>query len=134
MAQILLIDDDELVRAMLARTLTYFGHVVIDARNGKEGLEHFRASGADLVITDIVMPEMEGFEVLIELRKVRPPVKVIAMSGGGRQTPADVLRIATHLGASKVLAKPFSNEELMTAINDLLPKLDENPLRLAALD
>jgi len=134
MIRILLIDDDDLVRAMLARTLTHFGYVVTEARNGREGLDRFRASGADLIITDIVMPEKEGFEVLIELRKVQPPVKVIAMSGGGRQNPADVLRIATHLGATRVLAKPFSNEELMAAINELLPKLDESPLKSAARD
>jgi CheY-like chemotaxis protein len=119
---------------MLGRTLTHFGHVVIEARNGKEGLDRFHATGADLVITDIVMPEKEGFEVLIELRKAQPPVKVIAMSGGGRQNPADVLRIARHLGAAKVLGKPFSNEELMNAIDDLLPKPGGNPLKLAALD
>jgi CheY-like chemotaxis protein len=134
MTQILLIDDDEPVRAMLARMLTHFGHIVIEARNGKEGIEHFRASGADLVITDIVMPEMEGFEVLIELRKMGSPVKVIAMSGGGRQNPADVLRIASHLGAARVLAKPFSNELLMAAIKELVPEDAKDPPKIGALD
>jgi YesN/AraC family two-component response regulator len=120
MARIILIDDDDPVRAILARTLSHFGHTVIEARDGKEGLDIFPRSSADLVITDIVMPEMEGLQVVMELRKILPAVKIIAISGGGRHSPADFLRIALHLGASKVLTKPFSNEELIKAVNDLL--------------
>ncbi len=82
MARILLIDDDDSVRTMLRLTLAHFGHTVIEARNGKEGLELFQHANADLVITDIVMPEKEGLEVLMELRKKHPPVKIIAISGG----------------------------------------------------
>ena len=75
MARILLIDDDDSVRTMLRLTLAHFGHSVIEARNGKEGLELFQHANADLLITDIVMPEKEGLEVLMELRKKHPPVK-----------------------------------------------------------
>jgi DNA-binding response OmpR family regulator len=113
---------------MLARTLIHFGHLVTEARDGREGLDYFYRSGADLVITDIVMPEKEGFEVLMELRKVRPPVKLIAMSGGGRQSPADVLNIAKHLGAARVLSKPFSNDELVAAINEVLFEHGNDPV------
>lgn len=105
---------------MLRLTLSHFGHVVIEARNGAEGLALFPRAAADLVITDIVMPEKEGLGVLMELRKKQPPVKVIAISGGGRQSPADYLHMATLLGAAKVLTKPFSNEVLMAAVNELL--------------
>ena len=121
MARILLIDDDDLVRGMLRKTLTHFGHTVIEARNGKEGLKLFSHADTDLVITDIVMPEVEGLEVLMTLRKKQPPVKIIAMSGGGRGSAEDYLRTAKIMGAGKVLAKPFSNEALMAAINELLP-------------
>jgi DNA-binding response OmpR family regulator len=121
MARILLIDDDDLVRRALSQTMAREGHTVIEATNGKEGLELFRSARADLVITDIVMPGKEGTEVLIELRKKNPPVKVIAISGGGRQSPADYLKVARHLGAAKVLAKPFSGDELLSAISELLP-------------
>jgi CheY-like chemotaxis protein len=122
MARILLIDDDHAVRTMLSLTLAHFGHTVIEAGNGREGLDLFKHANADLVITDIVMPEKEGLEVLIELReKHGPPVKVIAMSGGGRQKATDYLRLAKLMGAAKVLAKPFSNEALIAAINELLP-------------
>ena len=117
---------------MLARTLTHFGHTVTQACNGKEGLRLFYACEADLVITDIVMPEMEGFEVLMELRKARPDMQIIAMSGGGRQQPKEVLHIAKHLGAARVLAKPFSCDELISIVNDLLPKGDDSPPKLAA--
>ena len=115
MARILLIDDDDSVRSMLRLTLAYFGHTVIEARKGKEGLELFQHANADLLITDIVVPEEEGLEVLMELRKRQPPVKIIAISGG------DYLHMAKLMGAAKVLAKPFSTNVLMAAIDELLP-------------
>ena len=121
MATILLIDDDENVRSMLRLTLAHFGHTVIEAKNGKIGLELFPTSNADLVITDLVMPEKEGIEVLAALRAAKSTVKVIAISGGGRQRAAEYLRMATLLGAARVLAKPFSTEALMAAVNELLP-------------
>jgi CheY-like chemotaxis protein len=122
MARILLIDDDDSVRVMMRETLAHHGHTVIEACNGKEGLELFSQANADLVITDIVMPEKEGLEVLMELRKKRPPVKIIAISGGGRQSTTDYLKMARLLGAATVLAKPFFNSALMTAVNELLPE------------
>ena len=115
MARILLIDDDDSVRTMLSLTLTHVGHTVIEARNGKEGLALFPHANADLLITDIVMPEKEGLEVLMELRKKHPPVKIIAISGG------DYLHMAKLMGAATVLAKPFSTNLLIAAIDELLP-------------
>jgi DNA-binding response OmpR family regulator len=121
MARILLIDDDDLVRRVLCLVLLNHGHTVIEASNGKDGLELFKTANADLVITDIVMPGKEGTEVLLELRKKTPPVKIIAISGGGRQGTADYLKVARHLGAAKVLSKPFSGDELLAAISEVLP-------------
>jgi CheY-like chemotaxis protein len=83
MARILLIDDDEPVRTTLRLTLEHFGHTVIEARDGTEGLALFQHANADLVITDIVMPEKDGLEVLRELRRMHPSVKIIAISGPG---------------------------------------------------
>jgi YesN/AraC family two-component response regulator len=120
MARILLIDDDETVRTILYLTLVHAGHEVIEARNGREGLEKFRQDVVDLVITDIVMPEKEGFEVLMKIRKKNPTLKIIAISGGGLHNAAHYLQTAKLLGAAKVLAKPFSNETLMAAVNELL--------------
>jgi CheY-like chemotaxis protein len=121
MARILLIDDDDDLRTMLQLTLAHFGHTVIEASNGKEGLALFPHANADLVITDIVMPDKEGIEVIIDLLKKYPDVKIIAMSGGGRASGTGYLIAAQSLGASKVLTKPFSNEALLGAISELLP-------------
>jgi DNA-binding response OmpR family regulator len=120
MATILVIDDDDSLRNLLRLTLTHFGHTVVEAGNGKEGLARFREAGADLVITDIVMPEKEGLEVLMELRKVQPPVKIIAISGGGRNGVVAYLGTAKLMGAAKVIPKPFSTEALMASVNELL--------------
>jgi CheY-like chemotaxis protein len=121
MARILLIDDDDSVRTILGLTLVHFGHTVTEARNGREGVELFNAHGADLIITDIVMPGKDGLEILMELRHRPPHVKIIAISGGGRTGPEDYLRTAKLMGAATVLAKPFSTEALMVAVNALLP-------------
>jgi CheY-like chemotaxis protein len=120
MARILLIDDDHALRTVLRLTLIHFGHSIVEARNGREGLELFAHAEFDLVITDIVMPEKEGLEVLMNLRGRTPPVKIIAISGGGRVSAEDYLRIASKMGAAKVLAKPFSNEVLLAAIKEVL--------------
>jgi DNA-binding response OmpR family regulator len=127
MTRILLIDDDDTLRAMLARALTHFGYLVVQAKDGVEGLHLFGTAGADVVVTDIVMPEKEGLGLLMELRKIQPPVRIIVMSGGGRQTAGEVLNIAKHLGASRVLAKPFPIEELIATIKDLLRDSDDFP-------
>jgi YesN/AraC family two-component response regulator len=93
---------------------------VAEATNGREGLKMFISGGAELIITDLVMPEIEGFEVLMELQKHRPLAKIIVVSGGVRGNSVDFLDIAKRLGASKVLAKPFTNDELMSTVNELL--------------
>ena len=121
MARILLIDDDDAVRGMLSYALDHYGHTVTEACNGREGLELLARSEIDLVLTDIVMPEMEGLAVLMELRKKQPPVKIIAMSGGAREGAGDYLHVAKLMGAGKVLGKPFSTEVLLAAIRELLP-------------
>lgn len=128
MARILIIEDDEAVRTMLSLTLAHFGHAVIEARDGEEGLMLFKHNKTDLVITDIVMPEKEGLEVLMTLRKKVPPVKMIAISGGGRQSAKDNLHIAKLMGATRVLAKPVTTEVLMAVVNEVLAgKTSERP-------
>ena len=121
MPRILVIDDEEPIRTILHRVLTSMGHTVIEAANGKEGLQKFAEHGADLVITDLVMPETEGFEVLMTLRGEHPEVKIIAISGGGRQGASDNLKMAKYLGASRVIPKPMTMAQLTEALNELLP-------------
>src|SRR6266545_2524129 len=116
MARILLIDDDELVRATLREMLEHFGHTAIEAHHGTEGLALFRHANVDLVITDIVMPETDGLEVLRELRRMHPSVKIIAISGAEGNRAADYLHTAKFMGAATVLAKPMSVDVLLAAI------------------
>ena len=120
MPHILLIEDDDLLRGMLKDQLEELGHTVTEANDGKEGLAQQTRTPADLVLTDLIMPEKEGIETIMELRKKWPGVKIIAMSGGGRVTAANYLDIARRVGAGAVLNKPFSGGELEMAISNLI--------------
>jgi CheY-like chemotaxis protein len=119
-ARILLIDDDEEFRKMLHKSLVRAGHEVQDAANGKQGLALFKQRSTDVVVTDLIMPDMEGLETIIALRHFDPPAKIIAMSGGGRVNAQDYLASARQLGANRILAKPFSLDELTNAIAGIL--------------
>jgi CheY-like chemotaxis protein len=131
MAQILIIDDDGMFRYMLSASLVHLGHTVVEAGNGAEGLRLFQRTDPDLIITDLVMPEMEGFEVLMNFKKHNPRAKIMVMSGGVRGKTVDFLEIATRLGASGVLAKPFSTDALIKALDALLPTDKTLPERTA---
>ncbi len=120
MNTILVMDDDEQVRNMLCETLKREGYQVLDAADGEEGMKLFRKKGADLIITDLIMPNKEGLETIIELRKEFRDVKIIAISGGGRVEPDEYLSLAESLGAHVTLAKPFEREELLGAVRKLL--------------
>jgi CheY-like chemotaxis protein len=120
MARILLVDDDDQLRTVLALVLERAGHTVTAAPDGARGLAAYRAAPADLVVTDLVMPEKEGIETIMELRAEFPDVRVIAISGGGRHLGTDYLQLASRLGAKRVLSKPFTNQEILTAIDDVL--------------
>lgn len=121
MARILIIDDDHAVRTVLRLTLSLSGHAVTEATNGREGLAVLdRGDRPDLVLTDIIMPEIDGLELLWELRRRGSPVKVIAMSGGDRAGATDHLHKARLLGAQRVLAKPFTREVLLLTIREVL--------------
>jgi CheY-like chemotaxis protein len=115
-ARVLVIDDDPLVRATLRALLEGEGYEVMIAIDGETGLEEFRRQGADLVITDIVMPEVEGIETIRQMREIAPKLPILAISGGGRGVPLDYLRMAQRLGATEVLAKPFEAEELVEVV------------------
>ncbi|MGC2412816.1 MAG: response regulator [Stellaceae bacterium] len=117
MAAILVIDDDPQMRRLFVRILTGAGHTAHVADNGKQGIELFRSVSPALVITDIVMPDMEGIELIRELRREAPTVPILAVSGSGR---AVYLRAATAMGAAEVLAKPFRNDELLSLVEGLL--------------
>jgi CheY-like chemotaxis protein len=116
MARILLIEDDQAQREILRLILEKLGHAVIEASDGHDGLTRYAREGADLVLTDLIMPGMEGLETIQEFRLRYPGVKIIAMSGGARVGAQDYLKVAQRFGAARILAKPFSREDLMEAI------------------
>ncbi|MBD3648151.1 MAG: response regulator [Pseudomonadales bacterium] len=118
MSAILVIDDEPQARKFIATVLEGEGFNVSTASNGKEALDLIRHERFDLVVTDLYMPETDGMETIMELRKIHPDVKIIAVSGGGM--PGDVLSFATSLGAEKALAKPFTVNQVISAVNELL--------------
>jgi CheY-like chemotaxis protein len=120
MALILIIDDDNQFRAMLREMLERAGYEVVDAPDGKEGIKLYREKAADLIITDIVMPEKEGIETIMELRRDFPDVKIIAISGGGRLDSGQYLIMAKSLGALYTFTKPVEREKLLQAVEELL--------------
>ena len=105
---------------MLCKLLTRAGHTVIDCRNGREGIALIRKNTVLLVITDLIMPDQEGIETIIQLRKEFPEVKIIAMSGGGRGDSGVYLESAIRLGASMCFSKPFEKEIILQAVAKLL--------------
>ena len=120
MKTILLVDDDETFRKAQAKVLERAGFKVVLAENGLKALEAFQESHVDMVITDIIMPEIEGLETIQKLRQINRNVKIIAISGGGRNTPDDYLILARKLGAMRSLSKPYTATELLAAIDELM--------------
>ena len=120
MAHILIIEDDEQVRTMVRKMLERAGYETVEAPDGKVATGIYRRTPPDLIVTDIIMPEREGLEIITELRREHPNIKIIAISGGGRVSGVDYLDLAKKLGADRTLAKPFHQEELLDAVRTLL--------------
>jgi DNA-binding NtrC family response regulator len=114
MATILIIDDEEIIRVLLRSALEAEGYEVTEAANGREGLELYRQRPTNLVITDIVMPELNGLDMLLELTREFLYAKVIAISGAGEEK--NVLDVAKLLGARQTFQKPFSIPHLLDAV------------------
>ena len=119
--RILVIDDDEQVNSMLREMLKSEQYHVLAASNGVEGIRLLRKEPADLLITDMLMPDIDGVEVIREVRRLWPSLKIIAMSGGGiGMTPEFYLTLARQLGAMSTLVKPFSREQLLNAVREVI--------------
>ncbi len=119
MTNILLIDDEMLVRGTLGLMLTQAGHSVTFAADGEEGLRKVHAMQPDLVITDLVMPHQEGIETIIAIRKAKYAMPILAISGGSRGG-FDYLRTAIEFGATKILYKPFGRAVFLQMVDDCL--------------
>ncbi len=114
--QILVADDDEQYRALIRRTLERAGHHVVAVADGLAVLAGIDTPGLQLVVLDLIMPGKEGLETIMAIRRQRPDLRVIAISGGGRGRPGDYLRAARLLGAAQTLEKPFAVKELLEAV------------------
>jgi CheY-like chemotaxis protein len=115
----MVVDDEQSVLVATRLVLERAGHTVRCAANGKEAIEELSVLPADVVITDIIMPEQEGIETIRQLRRNLPQIRIIAISGGGRVGPLDYLSAAQMLGADRVFAKPFDNAALVEAVDEL---------------
>jgi CheY-like chemotaxis protein len=111
---VLVVDDYDQIRIILRRILQDAGYEVFEASNGRQAIDQLRKNAADLVITDLIMPEQEGLETIQFLRNERPDLKIIAMSGG------QCLPLAEKLGADLTLAKPLHAEKVLEAVRALL--------------
>lgn len=119
---ILVVDDHPIMREVVCEILEDAGHEVRFAGDGREALRQLSSAEFDLLVTDIVMPEMDGIELIGEVRRRYPQTRIIAMSGGAERFPIkDVLTIARRVGAGAALDKPFSPHQLLETIGELCP-------------
>lgn len=121
MARILVVDDDDDIRTMLRKLLERDAHDVMTAENGLAAVRQQKATPSDIIILDIIMPEKEGLETIMELRRDDPGVKIIAISGGGQLGPSRYLTLAKAMGAIFAFEKPVPLEALREAIRMLTP-------------
>lgn len=120
-SSILVVDDEPDLCDLISRMLTRAGHRVTCANDGEEASRAIVAQKFDLVLTDVIMPEKDGIEVIGELRRKQPNVRIVAMSGGGHVSMGQYLKIAKGMGAHGVLQKPFGHDELLAAIEAVMP-------------
>jgi CheY-like chemotaxis protein len=120
MALVLVIDDDPQMRNTLRRILASAGHKVLEASNGRDGIALFQSHAPDVVVTDIIMPEKEGIETIIEMRRLGCGSKILAVSGGGHAGKVDFLTVAKKLGADLVLQKPIRAADLLHAVGNVV--------------
>jgi DNA-binding response OmpR family regulator len=118
---ILVIEDHEELLALLRKVLSAEGYKVVVAKNGRTADEALARGKFDLVLTDVLMPDRDGIEIVCQLSKSRPGMPVVAMSGGGQVVSAEhILNLSRSLGAKAVLEKPFSNDVLCRTIATVL--------------
>jgi DNA-binding response OmpR family regulator len=120
MACILIVEDDRDLREMLKTTLVKRKYTVFEASNGKEALYRFKPAITDLVITDLIMPDEDGLKLIMKIREIKPGIKIIAISGGGKAGPGNYLDLAKALGADEIFSKPFSIYDLIRKVEFML--------------
>jgi CheY-like chemotaxis protein len=119
MSAVLLVDDDDSFRNAMVRILTGAGHSVRDLPSGLDVVKVLAESKVDVLVTDLIMPDVEGLETIRIVRRAHPTLPIIAISGGGRLTPSSYLSMARGVGATDVLPKPFEPAKLVSMIESL---------------
>ena len=122
MTKILVIDDDALVIATIKSVLKRKAFDVVCTCSGREAVALLETADFDLAICDMIMPDMEGLETITHLKRIRPTLPVIAISGGGRTRNMDFLRLAENIGATDSLRKPFSGEDIVNVVERCLQR------------
>lgn len=116
---ILVVEDESMVRDIIMRVLQRAGYRVLSAADGQQAIQALDQPEIDLIITDLYMPQMDGMELVLQLRQKHPTIPIIAMSGSLSEQNPDMLRSARLLGARMTLAKPFEMQELIAAVSKL---------------
>jgi len=132
MARILVVDDMELSRLSISAVLEGFGHTVIEATDGVSGLEKLKMSGADILVTDMDMPNMSGDQLIERLGQIDPYLPIVAISGHDDLGGVRPLEVARRLGAWTVLRKPFGADQLVNAVNSLMKQAAASGAPLSA--
>ena len=120
MAKILVVDDEAPMRRLLKEVLSQDSHEVREASDGAQACAMFRDEPADLIITDLRMPEIGGIDLILKLRRDYPASRIIAISGGGTDGRVDYLDVARQIGVSQVISKPFQISVLRDAVGEAL--------------
>lgn len=120
MKKILIVDDDDLIRDLIYEILEPQGYQILLAENGNRALEILDKEEIDLIITDIIMPDKEGIETILDIKKRLPHAKIIAMSGGGQLEANSYLSMAKRLGVNATLTKPFTPVKLLNVVQEIL--------------
>jgi len=120
MKRILVIDDEPGIRSLLNEMLEISGYEVRVAKDGADGISQFMTFQPDLIITDMVMPEKNGIEAIMELKRLNPAIKIIAISGGGHIPAEKYLMLASALNVEHTFTKPFDPQQLISTVQDLL--------------
>jgi YesN/AraC family two-component response regulator len=123
--KILLVEDIRLERLKLRRWLEELNCEVIEATNGNEGLDRYADCCPDLVISDIVMPEKDGVQMMVALQRKHPDVTIFAISGAGVKEPGEYLYFAKKV-AMRTFVKPIDKEELLAAVVECFPEANPN--------
>lgn len=122
MYKVLVVDDEQQVRHVISYGLMKAGYDVVEASNGIEALTLVRKEAIDAAIIDIIMPEKEGIETIIEIREITEKLPIIAISGGGRTRKTHFLEVSRKFGADSVMIKPFTPSELVMELESLLQR------------